>query len=122
MRSAHTASSAVMRRLPRGGALRGRRPLLRPTARSFGGRQLPDQLPAGDRLQIPVIDRFTIRAREVERVENLQGQARIHRPALGVERAIGGEYDLVARKELQAAFRRGDAAEYRGIGVKVLLE
>src|SRR6516165_8077063 len=85
-------------------------------------RALLHQLLAGDALQVLEEDLITVGLRELQRFENLQRQAGIHRPVLGIERAIGGEHDLVDGIELHAAFGRRHRAESRRVGVEILLE
>src|SRR5262245_22280530 len=80
------------------------------------------QLRAGDGFEILIIDFYAVGLGNIERIENLQRHTRIHRPAFRIERAVGREDDVVQREELQAAFGRGLAAEYRGVDVEVLLE
>src|SRR6516165_6761425 len=80
------------------------------------------QLGAGDGFEVLIVDLFAVGLGNIERIQDLQRHAWIHRPAFGIERAVGGEHDLLQREELQAAFGRGPAAEYRGVDVEVLLE
>src|SRR6516225_9040431 len=80
------------------------------------------QLRAGDGFEVLIIDLFAVGFGNVERVQDLQRHPRKHRRAFRIERAVGGEHDLLQRAELQAAFGRGLAAEYRGVDVEVLLE
>src|SRR5262249_61860140 len=80
------------------------------------------QLCAGDGFEILIVDLFAVGLGNIERIQDLQRHPRIHRPAFRIERAVGGEHDLLQREELEAAFGRGLAAEYRGVDVEVLLE
>src|SRR5450759_3465686 len=77
---------------------------------------------AGDAFEVLVENLVAGCLVEIERLENPQGFARIHRAVFRIERAIGGEYDLVDREELQAAFGRRRRPEHRGVGIEILLE
>src|SRR6516164_7885322 len=100
--------------------MHGALPLCRPPRRLCFA--LLYQLRAGEGFEILIIDLFAVGFGNIERIQDLQRHARIHRPAFRLERAVGGEHDLLQREELQAAFGRGLAAEYRGIDVEVLFE
>src|SRR5262249_33446145 len=80
------------------------------------------QFAAGDGFQILVVELLAVRLGDLERIEDLEGEARIHRAAFRIERAVGSEHDLLQREELQAAFGRRLAAEHRGVSEEVLLE
>src|SRR5215470_19846278 len=80
------------------------------------------QLRAGDGFEILIIDLFAVGLGNIERIQDLQRHARIHRSAFRIERAVGREHDFLQREELEAAFGRGLAAEYRGVDEEVLLE
>src|SRR5215831_18208152 len=80
------------------------------------------QLRAGDGFEILIIDLFAVGLGDIERIQDLQRYARIHRPAFRIEWAVGREHDLLQREEFQAAFGRGLAAEDCGVDVEVLLE
>src|SRR6516165_387300 len=84
-------------------------------------RSMHEFLP-GDPLQVLEEDLIVVGLGEIERFKNLQRDARKHRSVFGVERAIGGKYDLVDGIEFHAALGRGHAAENRGIGIEILLE
>src|SRR5262245_1847201 len=63
------------------------------------------QLYAGHGLEILVVHHGALLLRDIEGVEDLQRYAWIHGAAFGIERAVGGEHDLVVREELEPAFR-----------------
>src|SRR5262249_42073191 len=77
---------------------------------------------AGDGFQILVVELLAIGLGDIERIEDLEREPRIHRAAFRIERAVGSEHALLQREELQAAFGRRLAAEHRGVGVEVLFE
>src|ERR1043165_6000564 len=80
------------------------------------------ELLPGDPLEIALIDGVPLFFRQVERIENAERLADVHRALLGIERAVGGEHDLYQRIELHAELGRGIRGEHRRIGVEILLE
>src|ERR1035437_3523913 len=80
------------------------------------------QLAAGDGFKILVENLIAGFLAEIERLQNAQRLARIHRSVFRIERAIGSEHDLVNGEELKAALGRRRRSEHRGIGIEVLLE
>ena len=65
----------------------------------------------GDALEIAVGDRLLFRLRNVGRLEEAQGVARIHRALFRIERAVGREQHLVGRVEGKPAHGGGVGAE-----------
>src|ERR1700726_638035 len=59
------------------------------------------QLHPGDSFEVLVIHRLALLLRQIELVEDLQGQPRIHRPAFRIERTVRGEDHLVLREEFK---------------------
>src|SRR5262249_56581509 len=80
-----------------------------------GALPLMHQFFAGNPLQVLEVDLILVRLWQLERFENLQGHARIHRAAFRIEGAIGGEQDLLDRVELKPAFGRRHSAERRSV-------
>src|SRR5580704_14229747 len=74
------------------------------------------QLLPGDRLKVLIKNLVVGRLVHSELVENAQRLAHIHGAAFRVERAVGGEHDLVDGEELHAAFGRRLGGERGGVG------
>src|ERR1039457_6378466 len=73
------------------------------------------QLAAGDGLKVLVENLVARHLVELERFQNAQRLARIHRSVFRIERAIGSEHDFVDREKLQAALGRRRRPAHRGI-------
>src|SRR5437763_10148923 len=86
------------------------------------GLRIVHQRTAGETFQVLEKDLVPVGLGQIEGLQDLQRYARKHGALLRVERAVGGEDHLVARIELQPAFRRRRAPEGGGVGKKVLLE
>src|SRR3981081_3116119 len=80
------------------------------------------QLHAGDGFEVLVYGLFAVSLRDVERIEDLQRLARLHRPSFRIERTVGGEDDLLQRIELEPGLGRRHGGEGCGVGPEVLLE
>src|SRR5262245_13207616 len=76
------------------------------------------ELHAGDRLEVAVPDLFLVGLRHVDALDDPLGLARVHRAFLGIERAVGGEHDLVEVVEGKPCMRRRHAAEHGGVGIE----
>src|SRR5665811_2129428 len=87
---------------------------LRPRPGMTSGRKLNPR----DRLQIAVPDLLLVGLRQVDAFENAQRLAGIHGAPLRIERAVGGEHDLVEVVERKLGMGRRHAAEYRGVRVE----
>src|SRR5262249_3781740 len=85
-------------------------------------RRLLHQLHAGDGFEILVVDLLAVGLGNVERVENPQRLAYIHRAAFRIEWAIGGEDDLLQRVELEPGLGCRHGGERGSVSPEVLLE
>src|SRR5258705_9189607 len=95
---------------------------IRAFLRRDGAWKLFHQLHAGDGFEVFVIYLLAVGLWDVERIEDLQGLAWIHRPSFRIERTVGGEDDLLQRIELEPGLGRRHGGEGRGVGPEVLLE
>ena len=67
-------------------------------------------------------DCFSFGRGDVGRLEEAQRVARVHRALFRIERAVGGEHDLVVVEEGQPHRHAGFRRERRGVGVERVLE
>src|SRR5262249_44876596 len=77
---------------------------------------------SGDAFEVLEKDLVLVRLGKLERFEDLQGHARKHRAALGIEWAIRREDNLIDGIEFQAALGRRYRAKRRRIRIEILLE
>src|SRR5664279_3258451 len=91
-------------------------------ARQCPKEELAWKLHPRDRLQIAVPDLLLVGLRQVDALENAQRLAGIYGAPLRIERASGGEHDLVEVVEGKPGMGRRHAAEHRGVGIEVVLE
>src|SRR5580693_115720 len=87
---------------------------------SGGGLRSLHQLLAGDRLKVLIKNLVVGCLVHSELVENAQRLAHIHGAAFRIERAVGGEHDLVDGEELHAALGCRLSGKRRGVCPKVV--
>src|SRR5262245_18482933 len=85
-------------------------------------RTLLRQLLSYQGFEVAAIDALAVLFRQVEAIEDFQRLADVHRPLLGIERAVRREDGLLEREEFQPAHGGRARAEYGGVGIKILLE
>src|SRR5690348_2273533 len=68
--------------------------------------------------RVAFVDRATVALRNVQMVDDLDRQPRVHRPLLRIEGRIGGEENPPESEELESALRRLGGAEERRVGVE----
>src|SRR3954467_318788 len=80
----------------------------------------PPSRQAEQGLGVAIEDFLLVGLRQANSVENLDGVADVAGALLLVERAVGGEHDVVGREEVDAANRGGARTFDRGVAVEAL--